>query len=138
MISMEDHRKPDGTLDWNSYHRAQIAAGDRCESCGAYIVKLSRDPPGPQRCHDCRSISRGTGEETHERLIRCPKCRATHTADYETFGSIHEEGEHKVWCPTCEHEFEISTHVSFRFKSPALIQEEEPEEEEDDDGEEEE
>lgn len=116
MISFEDHKDAEGKINWQSYDAAQITAGEKCRKCRKLIY------PGKgyeTSCYDCQSLSDGVSS-VHSRFIRCPKCHTTwdpyESEDYNVF----EEGEHEVWCSECEHEFVVSTTVSFSFDSGPL------------------
>lgn len=139
MLQMDDFRKPDKSLDWDAYKKAQRARGDTCYLCGGHITSFG--PGHMQSCLSCRLLDKDKGDVTHDTRVRCPKCKHQFPAigddDYDNYS----EGSHDVTCPECEHEFEIETMVSYSFRSPELLPEEpekeEPEEEdEDDDGEE--
>lgn len=71
-------------------------------------------------CPDCRLIPHKE-ELDHSSLIRCPKCGDTwdpqHDDDYAVLG----EGVHAVSCGECEHDFTVSTSISWNFTSPALL-----------------
>jgi hypothetical protein len=38
----------------------------------------------------------------------------------DDLGYVFEEGEHKVSCDECGHDFEVSTYVSHTFTSPEM------------------
>lgn len=46
------------------------------------------------------------------------------TDDYD----LYSEGEHEVTCIDCNHEFEVSTTISYNFQSPKRLKEKEEEE----------
>ena len=126
MTFINDHKKEDGTTDWNAYNAAQVACGDICQTCGKYILNIrifgpARDP-APQDCTDCRSMNTDDGEVTHDKYLRCPKCKNKwdpfECEDYHVAG----DGEHDVYCVECDHTFEVVTHVSHSFESPAIIE----------------
>lgn len=127
MISLNDFNKPDGTTDWEAYHKAQVAAGDVCDTCRTYIMAPNKDG-GRRTCNSCQRLIMDRGEVDHDDFIRCPKCGdhwdPQDNDDYDIFS----DGEHMVCCPKCDYEFEVSVNVSYTFTSPEL---------EDDDGEEE-
>ena len=116
MINIDDHTKEDGSVDWNSYNQAKIDNGDACYRCESVILFGE----GFKRlCGNCNRLSLD-GEIHHKKFVRCPSCRhswnPSDSDDYQFF----EEGEHELTCPICEHEFEISTQVSYNFTSPEV------------------
>lgn len=74
MISFNDYRDKDGSINWGAYRKAQIAAGEICKKCGAYISIL-RSKGYPELCGDCRSMGEDFGEVTHDKYVRCPNCK---------------------------------------------------------------
>jgi len=112
IISLDDYKKEDGSIDWKAYERAQVNNGERCFKCGSFIVfaKGYRD-----KCASCQCLETDTDSVTHNRFIRCPECRET--MDVE---DLYEEGSHNVYCEHCDAEFTVATHISFSFESPAL------------------
>jgi len=117
VISFEDYRRPDGSIDWRVYYQARVNAGEACAQCGALMLF----PKGhPQTCPRCRRLSDDPGEVEHEILIRCPACRHT-TKVTPDLPSLYSEGDHSVICPECEAEFTVSSEVQFRFTSPPLV-----------------
>lgn len=103
------------------------ATGRRCQMCGVFDVS---DKGYPCTCYECTHLVTDKGEVRHSDYIRCPKCRSqSQPGDCEMY-ELFEEGEHRVTCQFCENEFEVSTSISYTFRSPELI-EEEPEEEDD-------
>jgi uncharacterized CHY-type Zn-finger protein len=137
IVSVADHQTPDGKMDWKSYNAASEAArrqdindGVYCSSCGAYLI-FNRGG-GRQRCGQCRGLSE-PGELTHDRLIRCPACGDTFNPGDNDHYKLYGDGEHSVTCQNCDHQFEVSTHISYSFTSPPRISpaedDEEPEEE---------
>jgi DNA-directed RNA polymerase subunit RPC12/RpoP len=70
-------------------------------------------------------------EVMHDDLIRCPKCGhqdciSDWDCDYSE--EKYSEGEHTVACGECEHEYVISTRVSYSYTSPPRDKAEEKEE----------
>lgn len=124
MASINDHLRPDGSVDWKALEAADISDGKRCRECKAYIVFSSG---GPQLCGNCTEMLSGK-EATHHDLVRCPKCGTTwRPADNENY-DLFEDGTHDVCCQHCDHDFEVRTRVSYAFTSPERIKEEESEE----------
>lgn len=119
-IKMDDHTF-DGKTDMRSYNAAQLANGDRCSECGVYIMfpKGHRD-----KCRSCEKARTDDGELTHTEKIRCPKCRhmmnsedVAECTDYRLYNGNEDT---KVTCLECDHEFEVVTHISYSFVSPAM------------------
>jgi len=156
MIQLDDYKKEDGSTDWWAYKAAQKANGEICRECGDYIFGL-RDHGFPRLCVACkgmylsptlatilvmykmfvtstlapyRKLLEG-GEASHETYVRCPKCRHQFNPGQSDYYELYSEGEHEVYCGMCDHEFEITTHVSFLFVSPPFVQESETEDEDD-------
>jgi len=119
MIKMEDHEDEHGKLDWKAYGAAQVANGDICSRCRSYVTALGVGHP--RECYDCQALDKPE-EVTHNDTVRCPDCGYTWGAhggdDYDHLG----DGEHNMMCPDCDHEFEISTSVSWSFTSPARLE----------------
>jgi DNA-directed RNA polymerase subunit RPC12/RpoP len=116
---MDDFKRPDGNTDWASYEKAQIQNGETCSECKSCLIF----PTGqPRICGSCKAMKEDKGEVSHDDDIRCPACRTTwdprDTEDYDVL----EDGEHDIRCPECDHEFTVSTSVSFTFTSPELIE----------------
>lgn len=132
-VSFADHKGADGKIDWKAYNAASEAArkadiddGIYCYKCGTYI--LFGRGGGRQLCGQCRGLH-GSCETTHDRLVRCPKCRNTFSPQEDHY-DLYGDGEHQVTCCECDHGFEVSTRVSYSFTSPALIAPEATEDEE--------
>lgn len=124
MVTLDDHKRPDGTIDWKAYHQAQKDQGERCYQCGLYMpIVLGMFGCGhPRRCFDCERLDK-QGDVTHERFIRCPKCGKTESVhDYDSdLYEMMQEGEHDVTCHSCDHTYEVSTSVTYTFRSPERI-----------------
>lgn len=129
ILNLDDFRGPDGKIDWDAYHRAEVAIGDACRRCGQSTIlqrlRFDRDsePAGPRLCGQCQELGEAK-EVLHDRLIRCPSCahawdpqKAAWDGDCQ---HVFTEGFHSVSCPKCEHDFEVSTLVSYQFRSPAV------------------
>lgn len=135
MISFTDFEDPvTKKIDWGAYHHAEVAAGQKCTCCGDMIYPAKGHP---SRCSSCEDLD-ADPEVRHDHLIRCPACgnhwKPQDTEDYKT---AHEDGDHEVNCPECDHEFTVTTSVSYTYTSPARLQdppEAEPEDQEPDDG----
>lgn len=112
--------------------KAKQATGENCYRCGSWILTIGKAPGFRRLCYDCKQVD-GEGELINSKFIRCPKCRHS-WGPFDSEDSfeqrIFDDGPHDIYCPHCEHEFEISTNVSYSFNSPELIKEEESEEEE--------
>jgi len=121
MIKIDDHTLPGGAIDWPSYKRAQVDAGEVCYRCGSYIFKLIGGRVGLDLCGQCMALDRDRDEVVHDRMIRCPACGETdNISDWDSdYGEIvYGEGTHEVTCAKCEHVYEIETHVRYSYTSP--------------------
>jgi DNA-directed RNA polymerase subunit M/transcription elongation factor TFIIS len=114
-----EHHKKNGEIDWSSYRAAQKANGEICTKCGGY-VSVFGGVGHPDECASCKSL--GEPEEvTHADIIRCPACgHEMKVSDFDS-GELYGDGEHDVTCDECDHEFEVSTSVSYSFQSPARL-----------------
>lgn len=128
MISYTDFRNPETKrVDWDALRKAQIAAGEKCTQCGAFIL------PGkgyPTKCRPCSQLESSAEEVHHHKEVRCPACGETFDAfehAQETEGDLLHDGDHEVSCPECSHNFNITTFVEWTFRSPARIQNQETE-----------
>jgi DNA-directed RNA polymerase subunit RPC12/RpoP len=116
MIRIADHIGPDGRVDWDAYRAAQRANGDRCFVCGATILF---GPGHLDRCNACKALDEDRDEVTHDDFVRCPKCR--HTMNVREEYDLFQDGTHELACDECGHEFEVTTVVSYSFRSPELL-----------------
>jgi hypothetical protein len=119
LVKMDDFRKPDGNLDWTAYSKAEVANGERCDSCRSMLLH----PTGrPRTCGSCRDLAEDDGEVSHDERVRCPACKHTwNPRDNEEYDLL-EDGEHSTTCGECGHDFEVSTSISWTFQSPALVE----------------
>lgn len=105
---------------WKQKRKAEIDSGEYCYRCRKWIFCLKA--PGYQRlCSSCRAVDESTDEVVHDSLIRCPKCGDQRQAYGGDNYDLLTKGEHDVMCHECEHEFEVSTYVIRKFKSPKRI-----------------
>lgn len=127
MVHIDDFKKPDGGIDWDAYHKAEVANGERCYRCGGFIMfgKGYR-----QVCHTCHSLDEDDGEVESQTFLRCPYCGHQHQIDWED--GIHDGDSHTITCSECDKDYEITTRIEFYFTSPPR-QKQEPEEEEEPD-----
>lgn len=124
---LDDHKKPDGRIDWESYRKAEIANGEVCYRCGQSIIF----GVGYQRlCPSCEKLDKNTEEVESQKMLRCPHCGHQRHVDWED--CIAREGEHTLYCDSCEKDFTITTRIEYYFTSPPLDKMEEKEEEDDD------
>jgi DNA-directed RNA polymerase subunit RPC12/RpoP len=114
MVSITDYTSADGKTDWDGYHAAQVSAGEKCSRCGAWIFSLSGATSGPRECDQC-SKRFDAGEFSHSSYARCPRCREL----FEPYPDL-DEGEPRLTCPSCEHEFRVKQLVQVTYFSPAL------------------
>lgn len=126
-MSIKDFENADGHVDWDAYNADEVSQGNRCMTCGTYIMNIGlfRDPVlAVQDCVDCRTMKASDEEVTHGLYVRCPKCKHTWNPgecdDHHVFSS---EDEHEMWCGECDHKFDVITHISYEFRSPALVKE---------------
>ena len=105
-----------GAVDWDAYHKAQLEAGEVCRECGTYIT-FSKGKPS--LCVSCNMLHQDRGQVSHEKRVRCPHCAHMFAPD-EGDNGVYDEGEHSLDCPNCGGDFDIETHVSYCFSSPAL------------------
>jgi hypothetical protein len=103
-------------------HDWEVDAGMWCYQCGGLARLLGDWKPGYKRlCHSCDALKNGEGEVSHHDCVRCPKCGSMWSPcegdNYDLLG----DGEHDVTCCECEHEFEITTTIMYKFTSPARI-----------------
>jgi len=130
MTRLKDHEDENGQINWGSYRKAQIANGEICTSCGAYVVF---GKGYPEECSSCKDMSSNTGEVDHETHIRCPAC--AHIFDADKYEIDPVEGETSVYCPECDYDFDVSIEVTFKYTSPPLLEKNGEREEDDDDDE---
>ena len=123
MIKIKDFEREDGSTDWDAYHKAEMANGDRCMTCGCYIIPIVfQDTHGPRECNSCRNMISDDGEVSHDSRVRCPHCgKITKVDDLAEYG-IYEEGELEMNCEECEKEFTVQVQVSYSYTSPERIQ----------------
>jgi DNA-directed RNA polymerase subunit RPC12/RpoP len=118
MVDIENYENENGEINWVEYNKAKIENGDECYTCGTQIFfsKGCR-----QQCSQCDNIKKDK-KLSHDKFVRCPKCRKTWnpmgSEDWELF----QEGDHGIWCNDCGHEFEIYVIVKYTFKSPKLLE----------------
>jgi len=131
-IRSEDFKKPNGSTDWDAYTKAKVAAGEVCSSCGEYIVSGAY-PKGPRTCGSCQQLIMCKDSVQHDHFIRCPKC-----GDYwdpmAEEDDVFSDGQHAVCCNKCDHEFEVTTTVTYTFESPDLEKNDAEDEDEHGDG----
>jgi len=126
MISINDYKNDEGRVDWPAYDVAQIACGEKCQTCGELILNInlwggkSERLPGPQDCYSCRVLIGNSESVRHDRFIRCPECGAKHDPRTEEEYRVMEEGEHSYSCDECDCEFNVSTSVVYTYTSPNM------------------
>ena len=124
MISISDYKTADGGVDWKRYHAAQrvehaaeVAAGRWCTRCNAYLLWAKGRP---DKCGSCKALDQ-PGECQHSKFIRCPACGRAFDPSEQDYYSLYADGEHKITCGDCNHQYEISTRTSYTFTSPARL-----------------
>jgi hypothetical protein len=125
MIDFKSFKKPGGNTDWTAYRGAQVAAGEVCQKCHQHIFSFFGIPTaGPRLCGECKALAEDAGEVNSSSYVRCPACG--HQMGTNGFdGELHSDGTHDVSCGECDHDFEVTTNVSFSFESPARLAKEE-------------
>ncbi len=124
MTSINDFKNDDGNVDWSAYKEAQVKAGQICMDCGSYIIF---NKTGPAKCYDCKQLEE-PGECSSDAFIRCPDCGHKEKVFDGDHYEILSDDTHDVSCQECDHDFEITTSVSYTFSSPEMIaQKENPE-----------
>ena len=73
MINFEDYKKDDGLIDWTSYRKAKIDAGETCYQCNQSVSMFIFYKPSGKRslCSDCKDLLLQKSV-SHDKLIRCP------------------------------------------------------------------
>lgn len=93
-----------------------INNGERCRQCRAWIFHIY--PPGHSMlCVECGQLEL-EGECSHRSRLRCPQCMHSWDVWEGDDSGIFEDGSFEVSCPSCDHDFEITTSVSYVFTSP--------------------
>ena len=115
---LEDYTNKDYT-DFKAYHNAQVANGEMCSQCGAFLFK---NKGRPTLCGDCYCMENNTEEVDHSEKVRCPNCGNQMEASDEPH--LCEDGEHDVWCDECDFEYRVITSISYSFESPARLEKE--------------
>lgn len=125
MISFADYKGPDGAVDWKRYNAArqaeiaaEVAAGKWCSRCGHYLLFAKGHP---DKCFACKALDKPS-ECEHHKFIRCPACGRTFDPSEQDYYSLYKDGEHRITCGDCNHQFEISTRTSYTFTSPARLE----------------
>ena len=119
MVNFSDFKDTKGNINWTAYRAARIAAGELCMRCET--AQYSRGSGNPRLCLDCQSLDTDSDEVTHDDYIRCPRCHHQHRVSDGDNYDLYEDGEHDFNCQSCDYDFEVSTSVSYMFRSPALI-----------------
>jgi hypothetical protein len=121
MVSIVDYKKEDGSIDFSSYRKAQVDAGEKCYECGEHVTLFAKGYR--ERCDSCKALDSNADAVSHKSFIRCPSCRQSwETSTFDD--DLYDDGEHEVDCPECNHSFTVTTFVSYSFGSPALLPEE--------------
>jgi len=116
MVNMDAFRDERGEMDWQALKKAEIANGSRCYLCGSYSIFSNGRR---SLCRDCRMLRDSPEEVYHPELLRCPRCGCQWSPWRDEDCEVFADGDHLVTCLECEHEFMISTMVSYTFTSPA-------------------
>lgn len=124
MISINDYIDVNGKIDWTSYSKAQdtenkneIDNGKYCYQCNTYIF---HQVGYKTLCYSCDKLRNQSDEVSHHSFIRCPFCSHLESSFNYDLMHLYDEGEHEIYCSNCNDQFEISTSVSYSFRSPKL------------------
>jgi hypothetical protein len=123
-VNMDNHKKPDGHIDWTSYEKAKVANGEKCRTCGQYLIFASGYP---DECEHCKVVHRSNFAVEHSYLIRCPHCRHEMNVYNDELFDLYDAGYHEVSCTLCDKEFEVETRITYSFESPDIIEDEDKE-----------
>jgi len=120
MKTLSDFKKENGDTDWKAYKEYEINTGERCFECDAFI---GRGQGFRRMCYSC--IHKEDKDEwDDDTRIRCPKCKNTEDVfDGDSYDLLSED-THSVTCNECGYKFDITTSISYIFKSPELLGEE--------------
>lgn len=96
---------------------------ETCTRCRSYILIVHRKVAARRggMCVCCYGLVSDGGDVDHDSMLRCPKCTETWSVSGCDDGELYGEDVHAVSCPECCHDFEIVTHVSHSFTSPAVL-----------------
>lgn len=103
---------------------ARVAKGEECSHCGRYMYSFFGNVAGPRTCNTCNTRTEPEPFES-DRELRCPSCLEVWNPSDSEDHQVYEEGEHDVSCQDCEHDFIVSTVVSYDFTSPEAVRGEE-------------
>lgn len=121
MINIEDYKQSNGNIDWTTFRKAQVSAGEICSQCSKYLIRIIDSSFGPALCGACKSLETTPGPVRHSTFIRCPKCRESFDPSPWEDSWAFQEGSHNINCPNCDHKFEITVEVQFSYESPKLV-----------------
>jgi len=116
-MKFSDFEDADGRVDWAAYHKTKEDKGERCITCGSFIMFGAGFRT---ECRSCKGLKDDDGERDHRSLIRCPKCRESFDVVESELYELYAEGEHDIDCPKCDYEFQVVTSVSYSFCSPEM------------------
>lgn len=118
-VRLDDHKNPDGKIDWASYGKAQVDIGQVCRVCGDYM--LFGGDGHPRRCAACERAEKKPGDRLdHDKMVRCPKCGHLFDPTDGEFFNAHEEST--AYCPACDSEVEYVVHTHYTFTSPPRLE----------------
>jgi hypothetical protein len=114
-VRFEDYKRDDGTTDWSAYWAAQVANGERCDRCGAFLIRVEHKPAA---CEACKQLETDPGVCYHTRRVRCPHCSATCKPRMPTGGVLQTL---MVDCEGCAQRFFVEVEVIYSYRSPARV-----------------
>lgn len=119
MLDFDDFKNDDNSIDWTAYRSARVDLGEVCSKCDTYIMFGGKGYR--VECGSCIALKRDTQEVQHDNLLRCPACgHSWDPGDCENY-AVYSDGDHDVSCHECDHDFLISTSVSYTFTSPERV-----------------
>lgn len=128
-----DKNDPTSDINWSEYNKVdkqyrayEISIGVYCYKCKNFIFS---NTGYKTLCYSCENLINSKEEIRHDSFIRCPKCKnISNVCDIEEY-HLYDDGEHNTTCGKCDHEFEVSTSISYSFTSPELLENNEDEDE---------
>lgn len=121
-MSISDFKDANGYTDWDAYEADEVSKGNRCKTCGTYIIHAFSTPKGPKECYSCKTLEGSDDEVTHDRYVRCPRCGLKDdAADWWESGIYDDNDTTSIYCNECEYEYEVTTHIIYSYESPERL-----------------